>query len=101
MTEGENKAIEGSFDFDINEENKETFKKMLGLDIDERYAKGEETEEDLLEHFRHMVIVFEKDGKKQKLDVVEFKYYEKLVEIVKKYKQEIEKLQKENKITDE
>lgn len=75
-----------SLSLNLDGENMDTFKKMLGIDISERYQKGEETEEDLLEHASHMEIKYIDSKGKHELDVVEYKYYQKLVDIAKKYK---------------
>lgn len=75
-----------SLSLNLDGENMDTFKKMLGIDISERYQKGEETEEDLLENHSHMHIIYTDSKGKHELDVVKYKYYQKLVDIAKKYK---------------
>lgn len=74
--------------FDLNPESVENLKDILHSEIEEvskRFNNGTETLDDLINNYRHLKIKFEmKNGTEQDLDVVELKYYKKLIEEIKK-----------------
>ena len=61
---------------------KEKFEKLK--ETRNRFENGTETLEDLLEHYKHYRMDVETKEGSTKLDLIELKYYEELVNIVKK-----------------
>lgn len=49
-----------------------------------RYEEGKETKEDLLKYYPNFHMEINNKGKIEELDIVELKYYKKLISIVKK-----------------
>ena len=72
---------------DVEPESVENLKNIVHSEIEEiskRFNNGTETLDDLINNYRHLTIKFEmKNGTEQDLDVVELKYYLKLIEKVK------------------
>lgn len=85
--------------FDLNPESVENLKDILHSEIEEvskRFNNGTETLDDLINNYRHLKIKFEmKNGTEQDLDVVELKYYLKLIEKIKAMLNELNKKDKE------
>ncbi len=73
--------------FDLEPESAENLKNIVHSEIEEvskRFNNGTETLDDLINNYRHFTIRFElKSGIEHDLEVVELKYYLKLVEKVK------------------
>jgi len=71
------------FSFDVDENTINELKKAIGYDELEarhkRFMEGKETADDLINHIYHYKI---KNDKGLDLDVVELKYYKKLVKII-------------------
>lgn len=80
---------------DIEPESVENLKDIVHSEIEEiskRFNNGTETLDDLINNYKHLKIRFElKNGIKQDLEVVELKYYLKLVEKVKTLLNELDK----------
>lgn len=75
--------MEKEFSFDVDENTINELKKAIGYDEIEarhkRFMEGKETVDDLINHIYHYEI---KNDKGLDLDVVELKYYKKLVKII-------------------
>lgn len=75
--------MEKEFSFDVDENTINELKKAIGYDELEarhkRFMEGKETTDDLINHIYHYKI---KNDKGLDLDVVELKYYKKLVKII-------------------
>lgn len=75
--------MEKEFSFDVDENTINELKKAIGYDELEarhkRFMEGKETADDLINHIYHYEI---KNDKGLDLDVVELKYYKKLVKII-------------------
>ena len=78
------------YELGISEESAEKLHKLFDAKFEElkeahnRFENGTETLEDLLEHYKHYRMDVETKKDSIKLDLIELKYYEKLVSIVKK-----------------
>ena len=83
---------------DIEPKSVENLKNIIASETEEiskRFNNGTETLDDLINNYRHLTIKFElKDGTEQDLDVVELKYYLKLIEKVKALLNELDKKDK-------
>ena len=88
-----NKQNKGSFEFEISEESAKKLHKMFEPleNSYNRFENGKETLDDLLNYYPNFRIQIKNNGKQEELDLVEKKYYEKLVDTVNK----------QNKIIDE
>ena len=89
-----NKQNEDSFEFEISEECAKKLHKMFEPleNAYNRFENGEETLDDLLKYYPSFKIQLKyNDGKQKELDVVEKKYYKKLIDFI----------DKQNKIIDE
>ena len=88
------KYDEGSFSFNVKEEDMNRLKEVLGLDeietIHNRFKEGKETEDDLLNHIERYLIKTE-DG--IEIYVVQYKYYKKLTDMYIKEKEKNKKYQ--------
>ena len=75
--------MEEEFSLDVDENTINEFKKAIGYDEIEarhkRFMEGKETADDLINHIYHYKI---KNNNGLDLDVVELKYYKKLVKII-------------------
>lgn len=75
--------MEEEFSFDVDENTINELKKAIGYDEIEarhkRFMEGKETADDLINHIYYYEI---KNDKGLDLDVVELKYYKKLVKII-------------------
>lgn len=75
----------GTIEFDLTDEQAKNLSKILGLDeikaINERFANGTPTENDLLNCVQHFQVTLDNGIK---LDLVEYKFYQQLVELYKK-----------------
>ena len=69
-----------------------SFEKMKEAKI--RFEKGVETEEDLLKYYPNFRLKYEDKNKVKELDVVELRYYEKLVEITNRKNELIKEISK-------
>ena len=81
-----NKPSEVSFEFEISEESTKKLHKMFEPleNAYNRFENEEETLDDLLNYYPSFEIQFKyNDDKQKELDVVEKKYYQKLVNIIK------------------
>ena len=82
------------FSFDLDEKSVENLKKAIGYDeIEERHKRfmsGTETIDDLINGILHYRI---KNDDGLDLDVIEFKYYKKLIDLYKKEKEKNKELQ--------
>ena len=80
------------FSFDVDEKTINELKKAIGYDEIEarhkRFLEGKETADELINHIYHYEI---KNDKGLDLDVVELKYYKKLVKIINLMAEHIEK----------
>ena len=78
------------YELEISEESAEKLHKLFDSKFEElkeahnRFKEGIETTEDLLEHYKHYRMDVETKKGSTKLNLIELKYYEKLVNIVKK-----------------
>lgn len=82
--------MEEEFSLDVDENTINELKKAIGYDEIEsrhkRFMEGKETADDLINHIYHYEI---KNDKGLDLDVVELKYYKKLVKIINEMANEI------------
>ena len=78
------------YELEISEESAEKLHKLFDEKFEElkkahnRFENGTETTKDLLQHYKHYRMDVETKKGSTKLDLIELKYYEKLVSIVKK-----------------
>lgn len=91
---------EFSFDFDIDEKSMKKLRESLGLEkleeIHKRFKNGIETEDDLINHYESYKIkcVLPDEPKKEtELNVVETKYYKKIIDLYQKEKEKNKKLE--------
>lgn len=99
MSEEKKNGFEASFDLEDSA--------LIGLlkgsefeEISERFNQGKETLNDLLNNYRHLKMEFvDKNNQKIELEVVELKYYKKLIEEVKKQQKIINDMANEIYIT--
>ncbi len=86
--------ISGEFSFDLDEKSVENLKKAINYDeIEERYKRfmnGTETIDDLINGILHYRI---KNDDGLDLDVVEFKYYQKMIDLYLKEKEKNKELE--------
>ena len=61
-------------------------------EIHDRFNSGKETLEDLLNYYPNFKMKIEYKGKEKNIEVVEKKYYQKLINIVKKQNKVIEEM---------
>lgn len=61
-------------------------------EIHDRFNSGKETLEDLLNYYPNFKMKIEYKGKEKNIEVVEKKYYQKLINIVKKQNKAIEEM---------
>ena len=90
---------EEEFSFDLSKKDIENFKKAIGYDeveaIHKRFENGTETEEDLINNIIHYKLKFNvEDEKEIEVDVVELKYYNKIIDLYNKQKECNEELRK-------
>ncbi len=89
---------ENELELEIPEESARKMNKLFDSEfkkleeIHNRFEKGTETLRDLLEHCPHFCMEFKNKEKTVELDVVEMKYYKKLVNIVKKQDKVIDEM---------
>ena len=83
------------FSIDLSEESVKQLEEALGLkeleEIHKRFKNGTETLDDLLHHCYRYNFKFEIDGNEEELDLVEWKYYKKLIDLIEKQNKELEK----------
>ncbi len=85
---------EESLDFEISEESKEKLNEMFKplREAYSRFENGKETLDDLLKYYPNFKMQIDHNGKKEELDLVKKKYYEKLVDIVNKQSKIIDEM---------
>lgn len=89
------------FSLDVDENTINEFKKAIGYDEIEarhkRFMEGKETIDDLINHIYYYKI---KNDKGLDLDVVELKYYKKLVKIINLMAEELADWYMDNRVDD-